>query len=1120
MAITKEAMNSFRIVKTPADKDGRLLKQDEFGRYVHIDDGTLADPTNSGKYSPVKYVRRPLMTEGDLLDKENFPIQARTLRLKKYKDLVEDLRAAVKSSGTGIVNFVIGQETESAEAVLKMAFPPGSGTVYKGTEGGYDINASNFANAEDSLKNMKQLLRGNAATINEKSLDYYRKISAKMEEEWNALPASEKAKKIKPITPIEVLVGQAGAAPGQAASNPYASRSTTPAAAPAATGAQTPHDQIIKNIRRYEESIKASEAEMEGIKDRHNESSKGDPDKMSQADRFRSLRAHVHSCKDKIDELRRSLSHYRSDFGEAEYDKTGFIDFDGESATIYKRLSKALDVDKSLEAEIASGRTERPTTDTEKTKMLSALYNQNKEQALMLLQSVKQSNEGRGIDKYVDNISSMMNKGWEAAKLQERAIKQAITFLGNKLSDMQKVMIMQNSDDPSMVEMPGGAHAGGNAKFRHSSLLSDHFVPENVRKKRSIVFVSRVPVDFGFDCIRVPKNSTAFLVDDEEGAALVDYYLDLKRTGLMKAVNYAREKQKAGSWDPNVPLPSPNSINVSSIDIKRVAKIVSGKTQAEARKFLSQVFEKISDPTNKFALSGSKLIKQASKMNNDEVTAKATYTNDEGQSSSMFFQVPKLTMDEYIYSKKSNWGSKVAFVNDVADLYKSKMDTQARMMSEAYKIKCGLVPGKTQLDAVEIENKCNSLEKEANLAIRGLRHFVILYGLPGCGKSAYPQALANKLGFNLVDADLSQARGSLVGQTERWGKAMINSWKTMSDVVIRMDEIDNMASGEKSSGQDSHLQAVMKALLDFFQNEIHLLEDRNIFIIATTNNLDQMRDALVNRASIEKVPHPFDMEGYQGFLTNAMGIIKADTGQGPYAAENIRSSDGWAETKEFWATFTNEIPKMAAALLQSGLNFRQLGAFIRDMFHVDFLYKESLKSLNLYNTDRNQWLLTQQTDENGKPISTKKPKLVGFPFTAENFIKAATLTYPTDDKDHRIQLDPEVPVRRVHVGINDLIGQMNEDRSGAMPGAVATGPQPELDFGGNSGNDDLMSEASTDYYYNQLMKAGFVDNPPQETPAEQAPVETQQQKLLRISKGDIRPGDSFDDGQFAMYPVQ
>ena len=41
----------------------------------------------------------------------------------------------------GIVNFVIGNETDVADAILKYAFPPGSGIVYKGIEGdGYDIN--------------------------------------------------------------------------------------------------------------------------------------------------------------------------------------------------------------------------------------------------------------------------------------------------------------------------------------------------------------------------------------------------------------------------------------------------------------------------------------------------------------------------------------------------------------------------------------------------------------------------------------------------------------------------------------------------------------------------------------------------------------------------------------------------------------------------------------------------------------------------------------------------------------------------------------------------------------------------------------------------------------------
>ena len=65
----------------------------------------------------------------------------------------------------------------------------------------------------------------------------------------------------------------------------------------------------------------------------------------------------------------------------------------------------------------------------------------------------------------------------------------------------------------------------------------------------------------------------------------------------------------------------------------------------------------------------------------------------------------------------------------------------------------------------------------------GIPHFLILYGGPGCGKSAYAEALANKLGYDMLDVDFGQTGGGLVGQTETWSRALIESFKKMSNAT-------------------------------------------------------------------------------------------------------------------------------------------------------------------------------------------------------------------------------------------------------------------------------------------------------------------------------------------------
>ena len=1159
--IKKQAMNSFRTVRTPVDAEGRMLKKDKRGKYVHIDDES---PLPAGE-RPKKTVSRQVMTEDDLLNPDNFPLLAKTMRCKKYKDLIQKLREAVNTSRSGIVNFVIGEETETAEAVLKFAFPPGSGTVYKGTEGGYNIDGASWANPDESLGALTKLLKGSPASIDEDSMSYYYRVSEQMNKEWEdsegARTAQEQAEirkweqdvtawrraggaasgpeperpkfkeaPPKPLTPIDTIVGQQRS--GQPAQGqPAATGRRTPegAAAPAAAApAVDPVSASIAKIRQLEASIRAQEEKISEIRDKNDEEK--DASGWSPRKKYISLRATIQKLQSDVATIRNDLLKHQSEFGEVEYDKTGFMDFKGEATSVFKKFKKAIDVEGSLDAEIKAGRLQPKTDERQRKLQLVTIYNQNKEQIVLYMKSVKNahrnSSNGKAIGEIIDKLVDVLNQGYDSMVLHKRALDEGIHALGNKINELQKVMVVNNAHERGLCERITPSDPKAPVSFIHSSLLANHFASPSLRQGRSIVFVSRVPINFGFTVTVVPDNpETAFSVDDEEGIALVDYFLSERRNGLAAAIESARRENK--------PAPSPHSISVNSVDMKRITQIISGKTQMESMNFLSQVFKATINPDNQFDITGSKLVKTARDINNEQVRQGAAWMNDEGKSKAMYRSVPKLTMDHYIYSKKSNWGNKVKLVNSTADTYKSKMAYLSYLETEAQRRR---LEGDAE-GAVELDAECAKEDREARALIRGEKHFLILYGLPGCGKSAYPQALANKFDFTLVDADLAQARGSLVGQTERWGKAMIESWKKMSDVVIRLDEVDNMTTGDNPSQHDSHLQSVMKALLDFFQNDEEILLERNIFIVATTNNINAMRSALVGRAESHEVPQPFDVEGYSGYLKSAVDILKGDLSVSPYSADDVTSSDGWQETKRFWdGLMGNNYERVAMSLLKSGLNFRQLGAFICKMFHMDLMYKDSLKMVNLYNSDRRRWLVKNYgingitgVDAEGKPIKVEKPKLQGFPFTVENLVRAATLTYPTDAKGNKLEsFRPGEEVKMVHQGTIDLLTQFENEREGIHGGTsnapAAPGTPIQGEMFGDSVTDDLLmpdasraTVASTDYYFDHLVKAGIV-HAAQEVP----PVESEEsmaKRMARIAKGDIRNGDFCENGSIAVYPI-
>jgi hypothetical protein len=169
-------------------------------------------------------------------------------------------------------------------------------------------------------------------------------------------------------------------------------------------------------------------------------------------------------------------------------------------------------------------------------------------------------------------------------------------------------------------------------------------------------------------------------------------------------------------------------------------------------------------------------------------------------------------------------------------------------------------------------------------------------------------------------------------------------------------------------------------------------------------------------------------------------------------------------------------------------------------------------------------------------VTFKEPKVEGIPFNADNMIKAATLTYPTDMRGNRISLAQRAlnDEGYVHFGITELEREIHGGGVNEAPGAKDTG-QMQIDFGEPPPpeDDSLMrpadaaTVASHDYYYQALLKSGVIKGaqvvapkPPAATAAPQASQEpTPTGERNRIAKGAFNDQDVIETGIFGMYPV-
>ena len=168
-------------------------------------------------------------------------------------------------------------------------------------------------------------------------------------------------------------------------------------------------------------------------------------------------------------------------------------------------------------------------------------------------------------------------------------------------------------------------------------------------------------------------------------------------------------------------------------------------------------------------------------------------------------------------------------------------------------------------------------------------------------------------------------------------------------------------------------------------------------------------------------------------------------------------------------------------------------------------------------------------------VNLLTPVVAGFPFTAENFIKAVEKTFPTRLNGERISLADRTKDKentKIHFGTSDvemeLTGRVtieNDGLQGLLPGLGNQAPEaPEL-----MPEADADTIASHDYYYKELLKMGAImdgqiKEKPAIVPSNNMPVsvnskESERERLERISKGNIIPGDTTEITGIGMYPI-
>lgn len=125
----------------------------------------------------------------------------------------------------------------------------------------------------------------------------------------------------------------------------------------------------------------------------------------------------------------------------------------------------------------------------------------------------------------------------------------------------------------------------------------------------------------------------------------------------------------------------------------------------------------------------------------------------------------------------------------------------------------------------------------------------LFVGPPGTGKSLFAQGLAYEAHLNMVELSIGKLMGSLVGQSEHNMEKALLAIRSLTPVLVWMDEIDQSIT-RGSQGDSGVSNRLFKMLLEFMADTT--LRGKVLFC-AATNRPDMMDPALKRRGRFDKI---------------------------------------------------------------------------------------------------------------------------------------------------------------------------------------------------------------------------------------------------------------------------
>ena len=158
----------------------------------------------------------------------------------------------------------------------------------------------------------------------------------------------------------------------------------------------------------------------------------------------------------------------------------------------------------------------------------------------------------------------------------------------------------------------------------------------------------------------------------------------------------------------------------------------------------------------------------------------------------------------------------------------------------------GLEKLKTWLDKkAQIFNDITAAENYGIEAPKG----VMIFGMPGCGKSLSAKAAAHLFNVPLLRLDIGKLMGKYVGESEGNLRKAIKLAEAISPCVLWIDEIEKAFAGMGGDGGGNEVTTRL------FGNFLTWMQEKTtpVFVIATANNLQGLPPELMRKGRFDEL---------------------------------------------------------------------------------------------------------------------------------------------------------------------------------------------------------------------------------------------------------------------------